>query len=177
MLEHIKPDSKLKLLDERQQKNAGRILKVDDVSRIHTYILVLSNDLCGARSVLYNAPACTYNINLMHFNFPNLHFIFQFVIVGAVKSSPAYTLLREEKIRIFDVIEVVNDKSARELQLLVPSKDPQECVDMYLNHQVRVKMHINHSISLPPVSNTLDCGTIMSIRVDAIAMNLLIITL
>ena len=91
----------------------------------------------------------------MSLNFPDT--IFQFVIVGAVKISPAYSLLREDKIRIFDVIEAVNDKSASDL--LIPSKDPQECVDVHLKQHVSVKMRINRSISLPPVSNTLDCGT------------------
>ena len=90
----------------------------------------------------------------MSLNFPDT--IFQFVIVGAVNSSPAYSLLREDKIRIFDVIEAVNDKSASDL--LIPSKDPQECVDVHLKQQVSMKMRINRSISLPPVSYTLDCG-------------------
>ena len=80
----------------------------------------------------------------------------QFVVVGAVKGSRAYMELLDEKVRIFDVIEAVNDKSCTEL--LIPSTDPQFCFDHCLHSQVSVKLHINRSISLPPLSNTLAFG-------------------
>ena len=82
----------------------------------------------------------------------------QFVIVGAVKGSAAYNYLEllDDKIRIFDVIDAVNGKSCTEL--LIPSKDPQFCFDQYVDSQVSVKLDINRSISLPPLSNTLAFG-------------------
>ena len=79
-------------------------------------------------------------------------------MIGAVKDSQAYSMMQEDSIRIFDVIESVNERSCSDL--IVSTRDYQECFDMCLDYQVRVRMCINRSISLPPVSNTLDFGMI-----------------
>lgn len=81
---------------------------------------------------------------------------FQFVIVGAVKGSPAYSKLQDDEIRIFDVVETVNDNSCS--NLLISNKDPQECFDRHLERQASVTMFITHSIALPPISNMLAFG-------------------
>ena len=78
----------------------------------------------------------------------------QFVIVGATKGSQAYILLSNGNIRIFDVIEMVNDKSCHRL----PPKEPQESFDIYLWNKRSVKMRLNRTISLPSVSTTLTYG-------------------
>ena len=56
------------------------------------------------------------------------------------------------------MIEMVNDKSCSDI--LIPSKEPQECFDKHLEHYVSVKMRINRSISLPSVSTLLDYGKV-----------------
>ena len=65
-------------------------------------------------------------------------------------------MLEINKLRIFDVIESVNDKSATEL--LTSGKELQECFDYHVKGKISVKLHVNRSISLPPVSTILDSG-------------------
>lgn len=80
----------------------------------------------------------------------------QFLVVGALHRTPAQTLLKEGKIRIFDVIEKVNDKACNELH--VPAVDPQSSFDRYLRDRTSVMLRVSHHISLPPVSKLLVKG-------------------
>lgn len=77
--------------------------------------------------------------------------------------------MREDKIRIFDIIEAVNDTPASAL----PSeyeKEPQECFDNHLKYKTIIKLRINRSISLPPVSNTLNFGMCDTVVYTAIIL-------
>lgn len=80
----------------------------------------------------------------------------QFLIVGAIRGSPAHILLQNGKLKIFDVITHVSGKSCSEV--LVLGKDPQMCFDQCLKDHVSVNLHLSHSISLPPISDLLNKG-------------------
>lgn len=86
------------------------------------------------------------------------HFCFQFIVVGAERDTLAYTMLEMGKLRLFDVVESANDKTATEL--LVPGKKPQQCFDDHLLGKAHVKIRVNRSISLSPVTNMLKLGMI-----------------
>ena len=68
--------------------------------------------------------------------------------------------MEDDKIRIFDVIVSVNDKSADTLlSTSVYKKEPQKCFDSHLESKTNIKLIVNRSMSLPPISNTLGFGT------------------
>ena len=81
----------------------------------------------------------------------------QFLIIGVVHVSSAYSELKEGKLRIFDVIESVNDKSCSDL--LIPARDPQQCFDQHLKDRASVDLYLSRSISLPPISDLLTKGS------------------
>ena len=74
-------------------------------------------------------------------------------MVGVHHRSPAHSLLQEGKIKIFDVIEKVNDKTCSELR--TPAVDPQESFDRYLKDRTSVMLRVSHAVSLPPISKLL----------------------
>ena len=80
----------------------------------------------------------------------------QFLVVGVLHRSPAHSLLKEGKIRIFDVIEKVNDKTCSELH--IAAVDPQESFDKYLKDRTSVILRVSHTVSLPPISKLLVKG-------------------
>ena len=65
-------------------------------------------------------------------------------------------MLKEGKIRIFDVIESVHNRSCSDL--LIPAKDPQLCFDQHLKDRTFVDLYLSRSISLPPISDLLTKG-------------------
>ena len=89
----------------------------------------------------------------------------QFVVVGAVRDSPAYSKMEDGTIRIFDVIESVNDRTAGALQSEY-EKEPQQCFDNHLKYRAAIKLRINRSMSLLSISTTLRFG--MSLNCYAI---------
>ena len=88
----------------------------------------------------------------------------QFLVVGALHRSPAHSLLQEGKIRIFDVIEKVNEKTCSELH--VPEVDPQSSFDRYLRDRTVVMLRVSHHISLPLISKLLVKGELTADEVS-----------
>ena len=80
----------------------------------------------------------------------------QFMIVGVRHGSAAYSKVQEGKIKIFDVIEKVNDKMCSELH--IPGVDPQESFDQDLNVRAVVILRLLHSVALPSISRLLAKG-------------------
>lgn len=81
------------------------------------------------------------------------------MIVGVCHGSAAYSEVQKGKIKIFDVIEKVNDKMCSDLH--IPGKDPQENFDQDLNVRAIVTLHLLHSVSLPSISKLLAKGKII----------------
>ena len=78
------------------------------------------------------------------------------MIIGVRHGSAAYIKLQEGKIKIFDVIEKVNDKTCSDLH--IPGVDPQQSFDQHLNVRAIVTLHLLHSVSLPSISGLLAKG-------------------
>ena len=79
------------------------------------------------------------------------------MIIGARRGTTAHTKLQEDKIRIFDVIDKVNDSTCSELH--TPMTDPQQKFDQHLNKYAVVTLHLSHTVSLPSISRLLAKGT------------------
>ena len=78
------------------------------------------------------------------------------MIIGVRHESPAYSKMLEGKIKVFDVIEKVNDNTCTDL--LIPGIDPQQSFDQNLNKPAVVTLHLLHTLSLPSISKLLDKG-------------------
>ena len=83
----------------------------------------------------------------------------QFMIVGVCHGSAAYSEVQKGKIRIFDVIEKVNDKMCSDLH--TPGVDPQESFDEHVKVRAIVTLHLLHSVALPSISKLLAKGKIV----------------
>ena len=88
----------------------------------------------------------------------------QFLVVGILRWSPAYSKFQDGKIRIFDVIERVNDRLCSDLFIL--AKDPQLCFDQHLKDRASVDLCLSHSVSLPPISKQLTKGESKFCRIN-----------
>ena len=80
----------------------------------------------------------------------------QFVIVGVVKDSKVYRKVQDDLIRMFDVIETVNDKPCGDLR--IPETDIQESFEKFIKSKDTINLRLNRSIALPPVSSSLCDG-------------------
>lgn len=67
-----------------------------------------------------------------------------------------YKMVQDGLIRMFDVIETVSDKSCADL--IVPETDIQENFEKFVIKKNSVKLYLNRSIALPPVSSPLSYG-------------------
>ena len=85
--------------------------------------------------------------------------LMQFIVIGVVKDTPVYTQVRNDQIRIFDVIESVNDTPCH--KIFLPGMDVQERFEHSIQERVCVKLELNHCITLPPVSSPLAFGKLV----------------
>ena len=83
------------------------------------------------------------------------------MIVGVVKGSPVFNFVKGNQIKLLDVIESVNDTPCRDI--LYHDMDLQECFDYYVEGIESVKLTLNHSMSLPPISGPLVYGELYNI--------------
>lgn len=80
----------------------------------------------------------------------------QIVIVGVFRVSRAYGALQGDQIRLLDVITSVNHKSFSDL--VFPGMDIQDRFERTVESKDNVRLSIDRSIALPPVSSPLAKG-------------------
>ena len=83
----------------------------------------------------------------------------QFMIIGVVKDTSVYTQVQGDQIRIFDVIETVNDTPCH--KIFLPGMDLQERFEHSIEERVRIKLELNRCIALQPISSPLAFGKLV----------------
>ena len=76
--------------------------------------------------------------------------------MGVVKGSPVFNFVQSDQIKLLDVIETINDTPCRDI--LSGDVDLQERFEHYVEDKESVKLLLNHSFSLPPISGPLSHG-------------------
>ena len=71
-----------------------------------------------------------------------------------------YTQVQGDQIRIFDVIETVNDTPCH--KILLPEMDLQERFEHSIEERACVKLELNRCIALQPVSSPLAFGRLVN---------------
>jgi hypothetical protein len=87
------------------------------------------------------------------------HHCSQFIIVGVVRDTPAYSKLQDDQIRLLDVIETVNDTPCH--KILLPDMDLQERFEHSVDERESIQLELNRCIALPPVSKPLSVGRLI----------------
>ena len=78
----------------------------------------------------------------------------QFVIVGVVRESIAYSKIKSEEIKLLDVIESINDTDCGKIFTPALDADLQECFEHYVGDKDNLRLVINHSYSVPQISGS-----------------------
>lgn len=81
------------------------------------------------------------------------------MITGIVCDSEATLKMQKNELRIFDVIETVNDRKCSDI--LESGKTPQECFDREIKIAPTVKLYVNCFFAIPPISDVLSHGKYM----------------
>lgn len=81
-----------------------------------------------------------------------------------------YKKVQDDLIRMFDIIETVNDKQCADLR--IPETDIQKSFEKFIKSEDSVKLCLNRSIALAPVSSPLSDGRLFA-SVTALILSVL----